>query len=263
MDALIDTSVDGHVHTRLCRHARGEMEEYVQAALKRNLRSLIFLEHLEAGIKNQPRTWLEAGDFSYYFQEGKRLQNKYQGQVAILLGVEVGYNPEALDLIQDTLSRYPVQWLGLSYHFFRSEGHHLNLLSKKQANIDRLQAQDTSRILDEYFTGLEKAAKILRPDVLCHMDAALRHCPGIVLSQRNMDQVETLLTTMQQENIALEVNTSGFVYRGEPFPGQAIIRSALRRNIQLRPGSDAHHPDQVGRYFDRLPALVHHIQQQL
>ena len=26
-------SIDGHVHTKLCHHARGEMEEYVLAAI--------------------------------------------------------------------------------------------------------------------------------------------------------------------------------------------------------------------------------------
>ena len=45
--STLDLSQDGHIHTRLCNHATGEMEEYVLAALNKNLKTIIFLEHLE------------------------------------------------------------------------------------------------------------------------------------------------------------------------------------------------------------------------
>jgi HisJ family histidinol phosphate phosphatase len=48
---MLDISEDGHVHTNLCHHALGAMEDYVQAAIDRGLRKIIFLEHLEAGIE--------------------------------------------------------------------------------------------------------------------------------------------------------------------------------------------------------------------
>jgi len=68
----IDTSIDGHVHTKLCHHARGEMEEYVLAAIGKGLRKLIFLEHLEVGVNYFESTWLTEEDFNYYHDEGKR-----------------------------------------------------------------------------------------------------------------------------------------------------------------------------------------------
>ena len=86
----IDVKTDGHVHTRLCHHASGEMEEYVQAAIARGLEKIIFLEHLEMGIRYFESTWLSEEDFAYYFKEGERLREKYRGAVEIGLGVEVG-----------------------------------------------------------------------------------------------------------------------------------------------------------------------------
>ncbi len=41
---------DNHVHTNLCGHAKGEMEEYVQAAISKRLKCIVFLEHMEEGI---------------------------------------------------------------------------------------------------------------------------------------------------------------------------------------------------------------------
>ena len=34
---LIDITCDGHVHTALCQHAVGAMEDYVRAAIDRGL----------------------------------------------------------------------------------------------------------------------------------------------------------------------------------------------------------------------------------
>ena len=61
---------------------------------------------------------------------------------------------------------------------------------------------------------------------------------------------------MQERGIALEINTSGFDYRGTPFPAAWIITLAVERGIPLSAGSDAHRPEDVGRYFDRLPAYL-------
>ena len=72
---MIDITEDSHVHTNLCHHARGEMEEYVQAAIERGLRRLVFLEHLEAGINYFESTWLTDDDFDYYHSEGQRCRS--------------------------------------------------------------------------------------------------------------------------------------------------------------------------------------------
>ena len=59
------------MHTSLCNHAGGTMEEYVLAALERDLAAITFLEHLEAGISYFERTWLTETDFAELFQGGR------------------------------------------------------------------------------------------------------------------------------------------------------------------------------------------------
>ena len=85
----IDTSIDGHVHTRLCHHASGEMEEYVQTAIDRGLKKLVFLEHLEIGINYFESTWLTDDDFKIYFAEGKRLQEEMKRYTEAVRGRQV------------------------------------------------------------------------------------------------------------------------------------------------------------------------------
>jgi len=59
--------------------------------------------------------------------------------------------------------------------------------------------------------------------------------------------------------MALEINTSGFSIRGNPFPLPAIIQMAIEREIPLQAGSDAHKPEDVGRDFHKLPALLQRL----
>jgi histidinol-phosphatase (PHP family) len=135
---MIDTSIDGHVHTKLCHHASGEMEEFVLAAVNKNLRKIVFLEHLEVGIDYFESTWLSENDFDIYHEEGKRLRDKYKNTIEIDLGIEVGYNPKYLNEIQRRLALHSWDQIGISYHFLETNSGHLNMVSSKQINIDRL-----------------------------------------------------------------------------------------------------------------------------
>ncbi len=256
---VIDTSVDSHVHTRLCNHARGEMEEYVLAAIHRGLRKLIFLEHLEVGIHYFESTWLSDKDFAAYHAEGKHLQEKYAGKIAIGLGVEVGYNPHSLAEIKQRLALHSWDRIGISYHFLHTDTGHMNMVSRKQVNIDRLQKYGVDEVICRYYNDLREAVENLPGQVLCHIDAVLRYHPGIMVSPEHYILIDKLLDAAARKKMAVEVNTSGYKTKGHPYPSLAILKRAAARNIPLVAGSDAHCPDDVGRYFDRLPDLMEQI----
>lgn len=253
---IIDTKVDGHVHTNLCNHARGEMEEYVLSALKQGLRKLIFLEHLEIGISYFESTWLTEDDFDFYHKEGKRLQNKYQNKIEVGLGVEVGYNPRFLEKIQQKLALYPWDRIGISYHFLETDSGHLNMVSRKQVNLDALDQYGVDEVVSRYYNDLREAVEKLPGQVLCHIDAVLRHHPDIRFTPDHYVLIDKLLDAVARKKMALEVNTSGYKTKEQPYPSLTILQKAVTRNIPLVAGSDAHRPEDVGRYFDRLPELM-------
>jgi histidinol-phosphatase (PHP family) len=253
--APIDTSVDSHMHTSLCHHARGTMEEYVQAGIRRGLKRIIFLEHLEVGIDYFETTWLTDRDFELYFQEGKRLQNKYQGGIEIGLGVEVGYNPHKVDEIRTRIGQWQWDRIGISYHFLLTPEGHLNMVSSKPVNIAALDKFGVDRVITTYYRDLRDAVLTLPGDVLCHFDAVLRHHPDTDRFDPYEDLIEALLDAVSAKKMAVEVNTSGYRLRNEPFPAIALLQKAVARNIPLVAASDAHRPEDVGRYFDRLAKL--------
>jgi len=256
---MIDISVDNHIHTRLCHHACGEMEEYVQSAINKGLRKIFFLEHLEVGIDYFESTWLTGVDFEYYHAEGRRLQEKYRDVISVGLGVEVGYNPRYLEKILKKLALYTWDCIGISYHFLETGVGHLNMVSSKQINIDQLEQYGVNEVLNRYYSNLLEAVEKLPGQVLCHIDAVLRHHAGIELKNEHLALIDKLLDLVADKNMALEINTSGYVKKGEPYPSPWIIKKAVDRNIDLVAGSDAHRPEDVGRHFEKLPALLKEI----
>lgn len=249
---------DGHIHTKLCNHASGEMEEYVQAAIAIGLTEMVFLEHMEEGIRSPLKTWLSEQDFDIYFSEGKRLQEKYHNRIAIKMGVEVGYNPEYKDTLLERLAKRTWDVIGLSYHFF-SPSHdqpHINLLSRDPEHHKRAREYGVDHIFKTYLKDLTEAVVTIPATTLCHLDAALRHLPEADITTSFLPEITTLLKVVKNQQLLLEINTSGIDFRKEIFPTQAIRDIAKDLGIPFCLGSDAHKPSDVGRYFTTLHSIV-------
>ncbi|HHD63086.1 MAG TPA: histidinol-phosphatase HisJ family protein [Desulfobulbaceae bacterium] len=228
------------------------MEEYIISALTRGLHRITFLEHLEVAILSNRRTWLRPEDFGEYFRQGRILKKKYGDRIDIELGVEAGFNPEAIEELKQQLTAYPWDTIGLSYHFYAHNSHHYNMVSRKRSDLSTLTKIGTHQVMEDYFNGLLHALHSLDCDKICHLDAVLRHSPDLHFSTKHWQLIDELLLLMRKKGTMLEINTSGFVIRNEPYPCKRIIDRAITLGIPLVVGSDAHHPDQVGRFFDRL-----------
>lgn len=248
---------DTHVHTRLCGHATGEMAEYVESAINKGLKRIIFLEHMEEGIFARNKTWLSENDFEEYFSTGIELKKRYQTQIDVGLGVECGYNPEHWESLCSRLGKRRWAQIGVSCHFLKVEGkdYHLNLLSRKEENIRLARQVGPEHLLDRYFSNLIEAVDRLPGTMLCHLDAALRFLPELRLTEFHFEQIDRLLQAVRSKNMVIELNSSGFDIRKEQFPTGRILEMAHSYDIPFVYGSDAHRPEDVGRYFDVLNAL--------
>lgn len=247
---MLDLTIDGHVHTTLCRHAVGEMEDYVRVAGARGLKQLFFLEHLERGIDYFERTWLSEADFDDYFRRGRELREKYRGKLQVGLGVEVGYNPERREELLAALAARPWERIGISYHFMAVAGRHYNLVSRRSENLEVLGQLGVNKVLSAYFATLLEAVEVLPGHFVCHLDAVMRHHPEVRLKSGHYLQIEEILAAMVRRGMALEINASGLARRGQPYPAKEIIAEALRRGIALTAGSDSHRPEDVGGFAE-------------
>lgn len=237
------------------------MESYVLSAVNAGLKEIVFLEHMEAGVDYFQTTWLTEQDFDIYFAEGKLLQDKYRDAIRVSLGVEVGYSPSHKDELLERLTKRKWDRIGVSYHFMSlpNERYHPNLVSRNKKNIRAIEKAGSSTVLDNYFNTLLEAVKVLPGTVLCHLDAALRFQPGITINEHYLEPIKSILAVVKEKDMALEINTSGFPIRDIPFPAPFIVSEAIKMEIPLFPGSDAHKPEDVGRNFALLPEYLRSI----
>ncbi len=244
---------DLHCHTAYCGHAKGAMEDYVEAALAAGLEELGFLEHVEAGIRYGKRSWLSPEDLDRYWAEGRALKAKYAGRIEVSVGIELGANPEAVDELRALAARHPWERIGLSYHFIPDEatGLHLNISSSKDPNLARLLERDPLEIHFRYYETLAAMVPVFRPAMVCHLDVVRRNLPDLGIHPGVRRRIRRVLEAMREAGAALEVSTAGYAFTGSLYPALPVLAEAVCMGLSLVLNADAHDPAHVARFYDR------------
>jgi histidinol-phosphatase (PHP family) len=244
---------DLHCHTKYCRHATGEMEEYVRTAIERGLEEIGFLEHVELGIRYTRRTWLDADELDAYWRDAGGLKEKYAGRITVSAGIELGANPAAVDGLRELAARHPWDRIALSYHFVwdGATDTHLNISSAKDPNLSRLLARDPVALALEYYDVLARSIPEHRPQMVCHLDVPRRNLPDVSDEPEVRAAIRRVLAAMREADVALEINTAGYVYTGQLYPAPATLAEAIGMGLSLVFSSDSHDPGRVGADFER------------
>lgn len=247
---------DFHMHTKYCRHAEGEMQDYVESAIAKGLDEICFLAHLESGIKYYRENWLSDDELNEYYQHGCELREKYADQLKINLGIELGVNLQNVDSLKERLALHPWDYVGMSFHYLEHPEFDVNVCSGSSRNKKEMYAYTLVKAVPEYLGTLNAALDIFQPDFLCHLDVIWRNYPEIVVTPEIDTLFENILQKMAAKGIALEINTSGFFHRKEQYPSRRILKRAAELKIPVSVGSDSHSPADVGRYFDKAAQLI-------
>ncbi len=240
--------IDYHVHTSLCNHAEGEMETYIQKAIDLGLKEICFLDHLtmcEYG-KNLSMT---PEQVPFYFQEACQLKTQYKDEIAVKIGLEIDFNPNYMDLIEEIVAAHSFDVIGSSLHFFDD----IDVVRYKSA-WNRGEG-NTDRIYGMYYDQIEKMLDYNYFDVICHFDLIKKfgRQPSISFDKK----IDEILSELKSKKIAIEINTSGYNHKTKDvYPSREIIEKCVAKGVNLTLGSDAHHPKEVGRHYDRALSLL-------
>ena len=104
-----------HTHTRWCRHATGEIEDYIREAVRKGLRAVAITEHVPHSQNFDPRR-MQWEEFSAYNAELDRLIEQYRDQIHVIKGFECEYYPFALENYKMFRDRYGYKLLILGHH---------------------------------------------------------------------------------------------------------------------------------------------------
>jgi histidinol-phosphatase (PHP family) len=240
--------IDYHVHTSLCNHATGTMEEYVLSAIDKQLTTLCFLDHLTFQ-KGGRHNAMDPAQAPRYVAEARRLRRRYRQAIDVRVGLEVDFSPAHVQQCIDAVSSLDLDVVGGSVHFIDGD----DVVTRRSAWARG--EMDADDVYSRYLRVLETMLDYDYVDVICHLDLPKKfdNRPSAAVRQGFSD----LLQKVRDRGLAVELNTSGFNYPvNEAFPSPELLERCAALQIPVVTGSDAHSPASVGRAFDRARDLL-------
>ena len=224
--------IDLHNHTPLCKHAKGEPEEYIKKALEKGIEIYGFADH--APMDFDPKYRMSFEEMEKYEQKITLLSQKYDN-IKVLLGYEVDYTPK----VDKRVLNRNVDYLIGSVHFLDNWGFDNPELIKEWQN------RDVEDIYKEYFYLIEQMAKSRMFDIVGHLD--LIKVFGYKPKTPIKDLAKNAIKEIKKASMAIEINTSGLRKPvKEIYPSFELLEMVLEENIDITFSSDAHSPEQVG-----------------
>ncbi|MGA4645447.1 histidinol-phosphatase HisJ family protein [Limisphaera sp. 4302-co] len=234
---------DYHMHTPLCRHARGEPVEYALRARELGLREIGFTDHAPMPRDDFDDWRMHASELDGYVARVETARRAVP-EVKIRLGLEVDYLPGLEPWIRDLAARHAWDYLIGSVHYVGEDW----AIDHPQ-QVSRWDRSEPGAVWRAYLERLRAAAASGLFDVLGHVDLPKkfghRPPPDLVPAWREVFEAARCA------GCAIEINTAGLRKPcAEIYPAPNLLRLACETGVELTFGSDAHAPEEVGAGWD-------------
>ncbi|PHS59026.1 MAG: histidinol phosphate phosphatase [Sulfurimonas sp.] len=239
--------VDLHNHTTLCNHAEGSMSQYIDNAIKCGVKYFGFSEHAPMYFDSKYR--MSFDEMPLYIKKVLELKQLYKNDINILLGLEVDYIKNHMD---DRVLNAKVDYLIGSVHFIDEWGF------DNPEFIGNYENEDINVIWQKYFNTIENMAKSKLFDIVGHFDLIkiFKFMPTIYIK----DLAKNALLAIKEADMTLELNVAG--YRKpvkEAYPSKELLELAYEMDIPICFASDAHAPEQVGLFNEKITKLARSV----
>ncbi len=253
--------IDYHIHSKLCRHGEGDLEEYVKSAIKKGLIEIGFCEHFpqEFLIEDLPKKYhnlipiedyaMPFDEFPNYVEEVLRLQADYKDKMIIKLGTEFDFLKNKIDFISKEIRKYPFDYVYGSIHQIYFNGKPFAFDDSRFLNF--YDEYDIDLLYEIYIKALEQLISSKLFDVVSHLDLMKKYGFRPKDTSKYKSLINQILTLIQKNDLIIELNTAGSRKKvGEFYPEDFILLGAYEKGIDITLGSDAHKPNEVGYKFD-------------
>jgi histidinol-phosphatase (PHP family) len=224
-----------HTHTRLCRHATGEMREYVEEAIQRGLKILGFSDHSPYVF---PKEWeyystyrMFPEDTEHYIRTLRDLKREYARDIDIKIGFEAEYYPDLFSDFLDFIRPFDVDYLIMGQHFIGNE------FGGKYNGWDTEEEDHLVTYVSQVLAGLDTG----RFSYLAHPDLINFQGDEAILRR----EFARLAQGLAARGIPAEINLLGIRTRRH-YPNRIFWEEAAKvGGIAAILGCDAHEPETV------------------
>jgi histidinol-phosphatase (PHP family) len=258
---------DGHVHSPFCPHGTTDsFEQYIEQALKYNYNEISFTEHAPL-----PKTFVDPVpekdsamnyfDLEDYITSIQHLKESYRDDIKINLGLEIDYIEGYEEEIQHFLNEYGPQLDDsiLSVHFLQLKNHYY-CLDYSEIGFKEIVtvAGSLDHVYNLYFDTVLKSITsslgTFKPKRIGHVTLVHKFKKMFPTELTYNQKLLHILNEIKNQNLQLDYNGAGMVKPNcqEPYPPNWVIEEAVKRNIPLVYGSDAHSAKGLMQGYDVL-----------
>ncbi|MCP3940363.1 MAG: histidinol-phosphatase [Desulfobacteraceae bacterium] len=258
-------SLHGGHSKQFCCHAEDNLEEIIQAYIKKGFKTVGITEHMPP-VNNlflypdEAAKGLTAQDlyqqFARYVDEVNRLKSLYKSDIRIHLGMETetytGYIPHVKQLIHEFKPDYIV-----------GSVHHVDDVcfdySKKEYDTAIHHCGSHDKMYMHYFDLQYDMIKNLRPFVVGHFDLIRIHDKNFeqrFLSPEIYEKIHRNLLLIKELDLVMDYNLRPLT-RGEKQPYITPFLKIIKElGIKVVPGDDSHGKAQAGNHVPQAIQIL-------
>ena len=251
-------TADFHVHSNFSSDGKAPMEDIINQGIKLGLKTLCFTDHMDY---DYPKIYKYPFvlDVENYVEELRAMKEKYESEIEILMGIELGFQPHVIDQMNNLINSYPFDFVIGSVHVVdQMDPYYPDYWKDKSEEEGILRCFKTIKRNCEDFQGFH---------VCGHIDYIVRYAPGNKIKYREYsypyyaDVLDEILKTIIDNGKGIEANTSGYKYGfGHPHPKTEILKRYKELGGEIITiGSDAHIPEHLCYDFNRIEQLLKSI----
>jgi len=264
---------DWHTHNSLCKHAVGNIEDYIKSAIELDLNVIGISDHFPYEYLSSEIPSLEdipyenyampTNKLEYYILQLDNLKEKYLNQIHVRSAFEIDFFKHQDRILNKYLKSYlnKLDYILGSVHvlfgkagiFAFDDGRFLNKYKEYDGNDE---------IYIEYYDSLQVMIKspTFELDIVTHFDLPKKFDKKVEDEDNVMEKVIETLELVKKHDLTVEINTSGLRKKvKEQYPSIDIIKHIYDLDIPILLGSDAHKPEDLAYDFKSMTKMLKNI----
>lgn len=250
---------DQHIHTRYCGHAKGEIVDFVRAALQIGMHRICFTDHLYRyylSPEDRKAHWdwgIPEQAMDQYVNDILKAQKEYP-EIEIRIGIEADYVEGREAELEKALSSYPFDYVIASIHCLPELG---------WEHIVEYKALSSLEMFERYYGALAKAGATGLFGGLGHPDFVWRYFRWPVEeSDRAWCVAEDFLSKIAgHKEVCIEANSNAVIWMQDKTGEEKnlfekFFKEVAKKKIPVIMGSDAHRPLLIANAFGEMIELL-------
>lgn len=250
-------TADYHLHSEHSGDSTAPMETQILSGIEKGLKVMCFTDHYDPEFPYDNNPDVAPGtfelDYDLYKKDFLKMKDKYEGQIDLRFGVELGLQPHLGSFLQSYAREHDFDFIIGSNHLCAGfDPYYPDFL------FDRTQEEALELYLEDTLANIRVFPGI---DSCGHLDYVARYLPDrerIYNYGSFSDLIDPILKELITRGIALEINTAPLT-KGMPYfnPLPDILARYREMGGELiTVGSDAHVPERIAGRFEETAGIL-------